>query len=285
VTSVLVGFEPSEPSVVVLGTEPPRSAVVVVVRYGITSSGDANEVAWHAASVLSAQHIEEALVVGYGPGDLITPVAGALRARFAGAGIAVREVLRAQGGRFWSYLCTDLSCCPAEGTPYSTEAHPLTQQLGGPVFASREALAATVATVTGADADSMRKATRTAEKRAEKLLSEAGNAPGCRERRRALLQPGLQAVASAIEVYRAGGRFGSDEDAAWLALTLQDLRIRDDSWARMDPAHRQAHLRLWTDLTRLARPRGRARVAARRRGLAVRRGRAGQRRPRPGAGR
>jgi hypothetical protein len=32
------------------------------------------------------------------------------------------------------------------------------------------------------------------------------------------------------------------------------VRVRDDAWARMDPRHQGAHLRLWTDLTRLARP-------------------------------
>ena len=41
---------------------------------------------------------------------------------------------------------------------------------------------------------------------------------------------------------------------AWLALVLTRLRIRDDAWARMDPAHREAHRRLWTDLVRRAQP-------------------------------
>jgi hypothetical protein len=64
----------------------------------------------------------------------------------------------------------------------------------------------------------------------------------------------LQAVASALDLYRAGGHFESHKDAAELALLLQSLRVRDDAWARTDPAHRRAHLRLWTDLTTLARP-------------------------------
>jgi hypothetical protein len=44
------------------------------------------------------------------------------------------------------------------------------------------------------------------------------------------------------------------QEAAWLTVALQDLRVRDDAWARMDPAHQAAHQRLWTDLTRRARP-------------------------------
>src|SRR5262249_56972532 len=33
-----------------------------------------------------------------------------------------------------------------------------------------------------------------------------------------------------------------------------DLRVRDDAWSRMLPEHRETHLRLWTDLTRMAQP-------------------------------
>jgi hypothetical protein len=51
----------------------------------------------------------------------------------------------------------------------------------------------------------------------------------------------------------AGGSLRA-RDAAWLALALRDPRARDDAWPRMLPEHREAHLRLWQDLTRLARP-------------------------------
>ena len=36
---------------------------------------------------------------------------------------------------------------------------------------------------------------------------------------------------------------------------LAHLPVRDDAWSRMDPEHREAHLRLWTDLVRRARRR------------------------------
>ena len=35
---------------------------------------------------------------------------------------------------------------------------------------------------------------------------------------------------------------------------LTSLPVRDDAWARMDPAHRDAHRRLWTDVVRRAQP-------------------------------
>jgi hypothetical protein len=87
----------------------------------------------------------------------------------------------------------------------------------------------------------MRRATRTAEKEAAGLTRKESAAAG------------LNAVADALTAYRAG-QSCDDTQAAWLTVLLHDLRVRDDAWSRMDPAHRDAHLRLWTDLTRRARP-------------------------------
>jgi Domain of unknown function (DUF4192) len=100
----------------------------------------------------------------------------------------------------------------------------------------------------------MRKATRAARQRATRIVTRAGQGHGHREQRRALLHHGLEAVSDALGLYQAGGELGSHKDAAWLALSLQSLRVRDDAWARMLPEHRKAHQRLWTDLTTLARP-------------------------------
>ena len=65
---------------------------------------------------------------------------------------------------------------------------------------------------------------------------------------------GLAAVGAMIAAYRAGGRYATDYQIAWMTVALRDLRVRDDAWARMDPAHRDAHRRLWTDVTRRAQP-------------------------------
>jgi hypothetical protein len=81
-------------------------------------------------------------------------------------------------------------------------------------------------------------------------MSEAG-VPVSTRRLTAVL--GQLAVREAIRRYREGEPVES-EDAAWLTVALRQLRVRDDAWARMDAEHRDAHQRLWTDLTRLARP-------------------------------
>ena len=113
-------------------------------------------------------------------------------------------------------------------------------------MADRAVLAATIAPLTGPVATSMRQATRRAERTAGRLIARDG--PG------AIDDPGLAAVLDVIGIYRDGGSLRPDARSAWLALALIRLPIRDDAWARMDPAHRGAHLRLWTDIVRRARP-------------------------------
>jgi hypothetical protein len=69
---------------------------------------------------------------------------------------------------------------------------------------------------------------------------------------RPVIDAGRAAVREAIGTYRDGGQITDEDQLAWLAVTLADLRVRDDAWARMDPGHRAAHQRLWTDVVRRA---------------------------------
>jgi hypothetical protein len=259
IVPALLGFQPGS-SMVIIGTEPPRAQVRLTLRYDLPDPPApevAAEIALHAAGILSAQRIDAAVAIGYGPGHLVTPVADAFRDRAAQAGVRLTELLRAENGRYWSYLCTDPGCCPPDGTPFDAGDHPAATALasaGTPVLSCRAELAATVAPVEGEAAESMRHATRRAEDHADRLLARVARSGRRASARRLIAVAGLEAVAEAISRYRRGGEFGSDNDAAWLTVVLRDLRVRDDAWSRMDPWHREAHLRLWTDLTRRARP-------------------------------
>ena len=100
----LLGFIP-QASVVVIGTSPPRSRIRVTLRYDLPDPpglGVAADLAAHAADVISSQRLDAAVAVGYGPEILVTPVAEALRAALAGAGIELQEFLRVQDLRYWS---------------------------------------------------------------------------------------------------------------------------------------------------------------------------------------
>jgi Domain of unknown function (DUF4192)/Inner membrane component of T3SS, cytoplasmic domain len=193
----LLGFTP-EASFVVLGSRP-QGRVEVTIRYDLPDREMAADIAAHAAGILAREHLTVAMMVGYGPGPLVTPVADAARAAAGQAGLKVHDLLRVQDSRYWSYLCTDTSCCSPDGVPFDTAGHPAVAALTGqglPVVADRAALAATIAPLAGPAANEMLRVTKTSERTAARLITRHGP--------RALEAPGLAAVQAAIEIYRDG---------------------------------------------------------------------------------
>ncbi|HTX27518.1 MAG TPA: DUF4192 domain-containing protein [Streptosporangiaceae bacterium] len=255
----LLGFVP-DLSLVVIGSAPPRDRIRVTLRYDLPDPPDADlaaDIAAHAAGVLGAQRLPAALAVGYGPEALVAPVAGAFLDAARLAGITLHDVLRVENGRYWSYRCGNEACCPADGVPFDGSAHPVSAVMdaaGMRVLPGRAAVAGRIAPLDGAAAASMRGATRRAEQHAAALLGKVRKSGRTGAARQLIAAEGLNAVGSMIAAYRAGDRSASDYEIAWLTVALRDLRVRDDAWARMDPAHAEAHLRLWLDVTRRAQP-------------------------------
>ena len=254
----LLGFVPAR-SLIVLGAGPPRDRVHLTLRFDLPDPPDAaaaSAIAEHAVAVLTSQRQAMAVVIGYGPGRLVTPVADRIRDEARQAGLDLRDVLRVEDGRYWSYLCRNPSCCPPGGVPLDPR-HPAAAAMaaaGVPVLPDRDALAATISPLGGITRESMRQATRRAEAH-ERDLIQLGARPGRpREGTRLVVLEGLSAVADALRTYRDGGKFATDDQVAWLSLSLSRLRVRDDAWARMEPGHRDAHTRLWTDVVRRAEP-------------------------------
>ena len=257
----LLGFMP-EASLIVIGVAPPRDRIQVTLRYDLPDPPAADlaaEIAAHALGVLSAQRLTAAVAVGYGPEPLVTPVARELREAAWQAGIDVREFLRVADGRYWSYVCGNKKCCPAEGVPFNaTAADPAEAEalaaVGDRVLATRAALAARVAPLGGLARESMRQATRRAEQHIAQLLGKVRRSGRIGAARHMIASEGLAAVGAVITRYREGGQFTSDDEIARLTVALRDLRVRDDAWARMDPGHSDAHQRLWTDVVQRAQP-------------------------------
>jgi hypothetical protein len=258
VIPALLGFDPGH-SIVVIGTEPGTALVRITLRYNVPDPRHprlAAALAEHAVSLLAGQGVTTAVAAGYGTDAAVSPVAAALRERAAAAGIAMTELLRADNGRYWSFICRDPECCPPEGTPFDVTDHPAARALrdaGGRVLADRDALAATVAAAGGQEGAAMRRATRRYVAEAAKCAARLERAGMHVAVPRLMAAVGQVAVLDAIGRYRAGGLVPA-EHAALLTVALRQVRVRDDAWARMDPGQRGAHLRLWTDLTRLARP-------------------------------
>jgi hypothetical protein len=255
----LLGFIP-EASLVVIGVAPPRDRIRVTLRYDLPDPPAADlaaEIAAHALGVLSAQRLTAAVAVGYGPEPLVTPVARELREAAWQAGIDVREFLRVQDGRYWSYVCSNEKCCPAEGVPFDATADDPAEAealaaVGDRVLATRAAVAARVAPLGGIARESMRQATRRAEQHVAQLLAKVRRSGRLGAARQMIASEGLAAVGAMITRYRDGGRFTTDYEIARITVALRDLRVRDDAWARMDPSHAEAHQRLWTDVVRRA---------------------------------
>jgi Domain of unknown function (DUF4192) len=252
----LLGFVPSK-SLIVIGAGPPRGRIHLTLRFDLPDPPDsaaARDIAQHAVAVLTSQRQAMAVVIGYGPGHLVTPVADLIRDEARRARLDLRDVLRVEDGRYWSYLCREPSCCPAEGVPVNPR-HPAAAAMaaaGVPVLPDRAALAASLAPLGGITRESMRQATGRAEAHATDLLTLAARSGRPRAATRLVVLEGLSAVADALGTYRGGGRFATDDQVAWLSLALTNLRVRDDAWARMDPDYRDAHTRLWTDVVRRA---------------------------------
>jgi hypothetical protein len=68
------------------------------------------------------------------------------------------------------------------------------------------------------------------------------------------VEVGLAGIQHLIGRYRDDDGNITDDEAATVTVAMRHLRVRDDAWSRMVPEHRKAHLRLLTDLTRLAAP-------------------------------
>ena len=250
----LLGFHPTH-SLVVLGIGGPHGRIRLAFRYDLPAPPDvklATDIAAHAAVVLSRQHLGTAIVVGYGAGPEVTPVTDVVAPALHAAGIDVRDMLRVQDGRYWSYLCADVACCPPDGVPFDPAGHPAASALaaaGLPALTDRATLAATLAPAAGS-AELVSEAIERALSRAGKLIDDALGASGDGDVLRAVADAGRRAVRTAIGRYRRGGEPAGFDEVAWLGLALTDLRVRDDAWARMDPGFRDAHQRLWTELVR-----------------------------------
>lgn len=158
----------------------------------------------------------------------VRTLARALERRFTGAGLRVIDVIRADGGRWFSPL--GRGDVPAEGVPYDVSDHPFRIQavVDGQVMAgSRDDLVERVRT----DA-------RAAATVADVL---AGQVPPDGPRLRAMLERHL-----------AAGTVPAEEEAARILLAVCLGETRDHAWVGMRRDEAVHHVRLWTDLVRRA---------------------------------
>lgn len=100
----LLGFHPAR-SLVVIGAGGPRDRVKLGFRYDLPDpphAGTARQIAEHAAAILTGRRATTVIAIGYGQGRLVTPLLDVFTAVTRQSGLAVRELLRVEDGRYWS---------------------------------------------------------------------------------------------------------------------------------------------------------------------------------------
>ncbi|MDT4989331.1 MAG: hypothetical protein QOI74_3425 [Micromonosporaceae bacterium] len=247
----LLGFHPAD-SVVAVGLS--RGRVVFSARADLpvptAPPDEANAVADHLGAVLARQGVQVALIVGYGSAAAVTRTVLALRMVLLGYRIGTGDILRVEDGRYFSYGCRAAGCCPADGTPFDmagTEIAAVATYAGVVALPDRATLAADLAPVTGSEREAVDRAT---ERAARRFTTAAGAGDPIASRR-----TGGRALNRAVRRHADGGRL-SDAEVGRLTVLLTRTDVRDLYWSRITSAgdRLDAHLALWRDLTRRARP-------------------------------
>jgi hypothetical protein len=220
----------------------------------------------HTAAVFTAHGATGVILAGYGSSERVEPAVHDASTALESTGITVHSALRVADGRYYQIRCDDPACCPSEGTPFdpsSTVTAATAVHAGVVALPNRQALADTIAPVTGAARTAMTAATIRAchllqtlsdtDTDTDAVTHPAGNSRGTE------VTPLARALSSTAERYLAdaradyaAGRSASDDDAALITVLLDVPTVRDtaarqtsgDSW----------QISMWTDLVRRAEP-------------------------------
>jgi hypothetical protein len=246
----LIGFDPEE-SLVAIGLT--GKTVGFTGRVDLPTDTaelpDYRYVVEHLAAA-TARNATACILVAYGPATIVTAVMDLARQAMTASGLPVLEALRVTDDRYFSYVCDDPTCCPAEGKPVAGQG---TRVQVAAVFAgmttrpNRADLAASIAPHTGPRRQQMNHA---AQKAAQQLSDELGSidsSSGTEQTHALVRRRGIAAVGRAFAQHRAGQAL-SDDDAATLLILLHNLTVRDHAMLRTEATDAA----LWTDLTRRA---------------------------------
>ena len=187
---------------------------------------------------------------------------GAMRGRLAASGVDVREAVRCDGSRYWSYVCDNEACCPSDGTPYEIDA---TSTMAGAVFngvevlPDRDALKRRFDPVEGELRERMEEATGEVVEEIAKahgiFLGGQKVADRFHTGRTALLQAGAGYVEGLLGDLDPGLAAAlDDETAARLLVWLRLLPVRDLAWSLITEENARDQLALWTSVARRAVP-------------------------------
>jgi hypothetical protein len=257
----VIGFHP-EDSLVVVATD--GTAMKFVFRIDLPEPGVAEAEArlpmLHLATLVVQHRPGEVTLIGYGDSSRVTPAMQHLSAALMRADVAIAEEILVTDGRYRSYSCDNLTCCPVEGRPCPPPDSVLAAEAtfaGAVALPSRKDLETQLEPVSGEQRTAMAKAgeramTRLIGLRADPQRSRPA-AASQRSRRfeRLVVRAGRKAVRDAERSCRTGGRL-TDDEVAWLAILLRHRRVRDYAWTRSGTE--RWHLDLWSGVVRRVDP-------------------------------
>ncbi|MEU1389987.1 MULTISPECIES: DUF4192 domain-containing protein [unclassified Nonomuraea] len=224
-------------------------SVSSVIRYDLPEGAEGvDQIAANCRAVLTRERVPSAVLIGYGSGGQVTPTMDAVREALRETDVKIVEALRCDGGRYWSYTCSDLGCCPVEGSPYDLTSHQVAAEAvakGAVALPSRNALIASLAPVSGADREEMRQATALARARAHGLLRTQKDTYWFAE--------GLRHVEVCFAHVEANRELPAD-DVAWLGVLLTGIQIRDVAMTEIARRGYAVCRQLWTEVVRRVEP-------------------------------
>ncbi|MCY9785142.1 DUF4192 domain-containing protein [Nocardiopsis sp. EMB25] len=255
--------DPPDPGIVVLALRDGR--VRAVLRADLDGDGTppGSRSAPPAVDHVAAERCDTLLIVAFGPPGSVTAHVDGLLAAARERGITVLDALRVTGGRYWSYTCSDPSCCPPEGTVVDVD------RSTAPADAVLRGIAPLRPFHTAAtDAARVRSLLEPVPGSVGTVVAAAAEEVAARVRERvvrgsdALVDLGLPEVRAAVRAeYRSEG-VTDPEGLAALGVYLTQTRVRDEVWARITATSAEAHQRLWSRVTRHVPERLRAAPAA-----------------------
>jgi Domain of unknown function (DUF4192) len=257
---VLFGFRPTD-SLVVICLEEPRGRVGFRLRVDLPAPEECEQLALYLVDVLRRNAAGVVLVAACSDQPAVAePAVRALVGRLRSAGIQVRDAVRCDGRRYWSYVCADPTCCPPEGRDYEGAGRLVAEAVwaGMEVLPDRAALAARVGAIDPAGVERMEQATAVAAQEMADVLGDRDLAT--MQCDRSLLETGLECVTAIVD--RRLGRSDGDQageelseaDAARLAVWCSLPIVRDTVWARIGTDDAPAQLRLWSEVARTVVP-------------------------------
>lgn len=246
VVPYLLGFHPAD-SLVAMAFD--GDALKGVIRFDLPDcSEQAPDAATYCAQLLAQNNARNVFLIGYGSGQQVTPIMDGLFTAVTGAGIEVLDMVRCEGGRYWSYVCQDPDCCSPDGVLYDATS---SLAAAGAVLAGcvampdRDTFARIVEPEDGPERQAVRAATAAARARAESLLQTADVEYWFRE--------GMRHVKDCFEHVRAGHPIPV-EDLAWLGVLLTGILVRDIAVTYDREYGEDVSRRFWTEVTRRVEP-------------------------------